>query len=348
MIVVDNWYAEAIAHGVNQGVACGTPTPGVVSFDELLARSFPASLLRLARIKAVRGALLFLAAKHAERIICTFSSRGVTMLLLLETLFGPKTKRLFFVEYLRPEPSGGQARFKEAVHVLVYGFLFRHALAGIQVMTRWEVDAYARRFNMPSKLFHFIPFPMMISPGQVPPLAPSAEPVVMASGRAACDWPTVFAAAQGAGWRLLVVCARSDRPLVDALNADGRATVLSEISAAEHQRLLQSSTVYALVLHEIYASSGQVRFARTIESGVPVVASAVKGLDGYLQDGVTGAAVPVGDAAALRRRLDALVADSTTREALRRSAYEAMRPRTLTQFVASIKKFALPERASLG
>ncbi|MBV8634376.1 MAG: glycosyltransferase [Burkholderiaceae bacterium] len=338
---IDNWYAEAIISGRNNGLYCGSPTPGCDSVDHMIARHASPFWRRLARLKSVRGWLWFCATRQVDRVICTFSSRGLLVFLLLEALLGRGRRRVFFVEFLRPEPAGGKARVKEVLHILLYGWLFRHTVAGLQVMTQWEAARYAGKYGLAPERVHFVPFPMMLQPGQVPPAHTAEPPTVMASGRAACDWPTLFAASRGAPWRLLVVCARQDRPLVDRLNADGRAIVLSEIPAAEHQRLLQESAVYALALHEIGASSGQVRFARTIEAGVPVVASAVRGLEGYLDDGVTGVAVPVADAAALRAALDLLLGDEARRGALRSSAYEAMRNRTLEQFIGAIKRLSL-------
>jgi glycosyltransferase involved in cell wall biosynthesis len=120
---------------------------------------------------------------------------------------------------------------------------------------------------------------------------------------------------------------------------------MSEISGDEHQRLLLNASVYALVLREINASAGQVRFARAIEAGIPVVASAVRGLDGYLVNEITGLAVPVGDATALRIAIDRLTKDATVSNSLRLRAYEEMRPRTLTTYISEIKRFCLSAKA---
>ena len=163
----------------------------------------------------------------------------------------------------------------------------------------------------------------------------------MASGRAACDWSTLFAAARHARWRLMVVCSQVDRPLVERLNRDCTATVMTEVSPEEHARLLSTAGVYALVLHEQNASTGHVRLARAIEAGIPVVASNVRGLDGYLEDGITAVAVPPGDAAALRKAIDRLLDDRQAYRSLRARAYEAMRSRSLEDYVARIRGMAL-------
>jgi glycosyltransferase involved in cell wall biosynthesis len=87
-----------------------------------------------------------------------------------------------------------------------------------------------------------------------------------------------------------------------------------------------------------------VRLARAIEAGIPVVASSVRGLDGYLDHGVTGIAVQPGDISKLRNAVDALVASPQERQALRINAYEAMRPRTLAAFIRQIETFCLSDK----
>lgn len=341
---VDSWYAEAIIAGRNNGLHCGDATPGVISVDQLIEERFSPSVRRAAKIGLIRGMLWFIAARKMERILCTTSAHGMLVFLMLEAVFGGKQRRMYLVEFLRPEPSGMKAKFKEAIHIGLYRWLLGATVAKIQVMTTWEIDSYAQKYRLPRNRFECIAFPMILQPGALAQTH-NTDVSVMASGRAACDWPTLFAAAKDANWRLTVVCAKDDLPLVsslkEGLNAGGRVTVLSEIPCAEHQRLLLDAGVYALVLREINASAGQVRFARTIESGVPIVASAIRGLDGYLQDGVTGLAVPVGDASALRKAIDRLIADKTLRDDLRSRAYEAMRTRTLAQYVKRIKDFGL-------
>jgi glycosyltransferase involved in cell wall biosynthesis len=167
--------------------------------------------------------------------------------------------------------------------------------------------------------------------------------LVLSSGRAACDWATLLSAARSATWPLTIVCSAEDRRGVDALNHDGRAHVLSEISHEEHAALLASAEVYALVLREQRASSGQVRLARAIEAGVPVVATLVQGLEGYVEGGVTALAVPAGDTASLRAAIDRLVDDPAARAELRHTAHLAMRSRSLEAYVEQIRTFVFDQ-----
>lgn len=333
MTLVDAWYAQALQ------------AFGARGLDEAIADRCSAHWVRWSqRLPLLRGMLWFLVSRHAERIVCPFSARGLPTLLVLHRLFSARPPRLYLVEFLRGEPNGTVARIKEAVHVWLFANLLPRVLVGAQVMTPWEVQAYARKYRLPLERFTFIAFPMVRTSSQALP-APACVPRhVLSSGRAACDWPTLINAARGATWPLTIVCSAEDRAEVDALNHDGRATVLSEITHEEHQRLLDSAEVYALVLREQRASSGQVRLARAIEAGVPVVATRVQGLEGYVDAGTTALAVPVGDAAALRAAIDRLLLDAALRDGLRRKAHAAMQTRSLEAYVDRIRAFVFDTR----
>ncbi len=330
-ILVDAWYAQSLAPF------------GASAFDAAIAARFAPTWLRLARrVGGLRGLLLFLVSRESERLILPLPSRGLLTLLALHALFSRRPPKVYLVEFLRAQPHGPLSHLKEAFHLLAFRPLLRRLLTGAQVMTQWEANAYAARYRLPVERFRFIAFPMIRVPsGDLP------EPVrgtrrVLSSGRAACDWATLMEAARSASWPLTIVCSEKDRAAVNALNGDGRAQVLSEISHEHHQQLLNESAVYALVLREQRASSGQVRLARAIESGVPVVATQVRGLDGYLDPGVTALVVPTGDAPALRQAIDSLLNDPEQHDALRHRAHAAMQARSLPEYVERVRAFVLP------
>ena len=96
-------------------------------------------------------------------------------------------------------------------------------------------------------------------------------------------------------------------------------------------------------MSEQRVSSGQVRLGRAIEAGVPVVATSIMGLEGYLEDGKTGIAVPVGDAETLRTAIDRLLGDSELRQNLRIRAYEETRSWDVASYIEHIRAFVLDE-----
>jgi len=330
--LVDSWYSEALA------------PYGVTSVDAAIAKRFPRGLLGLGTNipDPLRGVLWFIAAKDAERVVCTFNARGLAVFLALLALTGRKSCRVYLLEFLRAERTRLKARIKDAVHKTLYRWLLPRTLSGAQVNTQWEADAYAQKYGLSPNLFSFIPYPMQRErPGDLPPMPAESSVLVMASGRACTDWPTLFAAAKGTAWPLTVVCSTQDLAEVKTLNHDGRATVLCELPHAEHQRLLSRATVYALVMSEQHVSSGQVRLGRAIEAGVPVVATSILGLKGYLENGTTGMAVPVGNAEALRTAIAKLIGDPELRQTLRTRAYEETRSQSLATYIEQIRAFVL-------
>ncbi len=153
--------------------------------------------------------------------------------------------------------------------------------------------------------------------------APAVERTgVVVSGRAWCDWATVFAAARGRDWPLTVVCGKQDLPEVGALNREGAARVLVDVPGPEHDLLVGGAAVYVIALEDQLGSAGQVRLMTATQARTPVVASDVAALDGYVVDGETALLVPPGDPAALRTATERLLAKPEEASRLAERAFE--------------------------
>jgi hypothetical protein len=203
------------------------------------------------------------------------------------------------------------------INKYVIGPCMRASVLAVQVMTTRERQIFVERYGLPENVVDMVPWPLSGWENEVYITSGATTGgYVFASGRSSCDWKTLFEAAYLGKWPLVVVCSGKDLPRVTALNKAGRATVFSEIAFVEHQRLLAGATVYALCLKESSKSSGQVRLAASIAAGVPVVASNVLGLEGYLIDGVTAIAVDEGDPSALAKAIDNLMNEPERRNAL--------------------------------
>ncbi len=127
--------------------------------------------------------------------------------------------------------------------------------------------------------------------------------------------------------RLLIIGGDQDEPdnahaerlrlRVDALGLRARVRFLG---AQPQDRLrLFYAAADATVMPSYYESFGMVAL-EAMACGTPVIASRVGGLTTTVRDGVTGYLVPEGDAAALAERMEAVLADATTRERLGREA----------------------------
>jgi glycosyltransferase involved in cell wall biosynthesis len=221
----------------------------------------------------------------------------------------------------------------------VIGPCMRASVLAVQVMTNGDRQLFVERYGLPEEMLHMVPWPLgweseverygrpedVVQAVPWPlgldskvrnPVGAARDGYVLASGRNSCDWKVLFEAAQFGKWPLCVVCRGKDLARVAAFNKNGRATVFSDIAVVEHQRLLAGATIYVLCLKENFKSAGHVRLSTAIAAGVPVVATNVLALEGYLIDGVTAIAVEAGHPDALARAIENLMNEPERRNAL--------------------------------
>lgn len=329
-IVDSRWYAAML----------GAP---FVAVEEVLTARLPASIAALVmRVGILRGLSLGLLA-YRSPVVGVIKNTPGALLAVAVAAIRPGRSRLVLLEFIRrPLP---QRRWRRRLYLLRFGLLerplVRRGMAAGQVLTEGEHQAYARLYRVQDSSLQLVPW--ALTAWGTEPLEPatSRELGVLSSGRTSCDWETLFAAAAGREWPLTVVCANQDRARVDALNRDGRARVYSELPQEEHWELLRASAVYALVVREEESSAGHVRLRSAVDAAVPVVASRVMALDGYLEDGVTGLLVPPGDPDALRSTIDAVLDDPDLRDRLRDAAAERARGWTRADYFDAVRRLLL-------
>jgi glycosyltransferase involved in cell wall biosynthesis len=287
------------------------------------------------KIGVLRGVAGFLIGRSYELIVIAHHERGGLSLLFLQAFFGSRPRRLMLVQFITQRGSG----LKRLLYPIIFRLLFRPAVRRAMtlglVLTPWEGEHYAAMFGVPAARFHFVPWPLNEGIARLPPAAVEAVGVV-SSGRTACDWQTLFRAAEGRTWPLTVICGKRDLDLVQKLNRGGRGRVLCEISLEEHRKYVASAAVYVLSLTDKEISSGQIRMMHAISAGTPVVATKVRGLEGYCISGVTAAVVPPGDPIALRASIERLLDHPEEREQLRRAAFEHTRGETFDRYYQKV------------
>ncbi|MFA5801779.1 MAG: glycosyltransferase [Thermoleophilia bacterium] len=326
-----------------------------VSLNDEMKKRCPSWLTRLAsRSGLVKGVVFFWLGRSHPVILAVCDAPGTWTLMFLEAwLGGPgkghtvRRRRIIFLEFIRRQPSGWRR--------LIYPFWFRlmarpavrrSMLVG-QVLTEWELDRYEALFSIPRERLVYIPWPLRAASDELPPFDyMDNSDMVVSSGRPACDWETLFEASEGRPWPLTVVCGAKDLGRIQNLNRDGRARVLSDISYAEHGALLKQAAVYVISMKETEGSAGQVRFSDAVRAGAPVVATAIRGLEGYIRDGETGILVMPGDWQGMRVAIETLLADREKRRSLRRAAFDYAEGWTYEKYFNRMKELVEQARES--
>lgn len=324
-ILAPDWYAEAIG-------------PPCESIEARLRSRLPGWLGALAgRVGALRGALLFVVAGDADRVALVKKAPGTLAFLALEAWLRRGPRRVVLLAFLPRElPRAGWRRLAyRAFFAVVERPAVRRGMLAGHVLTDWERREYAGLYRIDPERLHHVPW-AFCRWGVEPPPFDAEQGGVLSSGRASCDWETLFAAAEGAAWPLTVICGHDDLPRIKRLNRTGRATVLCEAPHEVHDRALREAALYAICLAEDGPSAGHVRMMSAVEAGTPVVATRVRGLDGYVEEGRNAVTVPPSDPAALRRAIDGLLADPGARRRLRETALERAASWTYRDYFGAI------------
>jgi glycosyltransferase involved in cell wall biosynthesis len=270
-----------------------------------------------------RAVLFIIYGRNYKTLVTCWHGAGRFLVVLAAILNIRKVVLLEFIDFNYPaKPAYIAFPYSLIVKFILSPSMHRSALS-MQVLTEWERPLMAERYAYPIDQIYVITWPLIL--GEVKTRSIDAvlpQVMVFSSGRAACDWDTLFAACEIGRWPLTVVCTGEDLPRVNLLNRNGVARVLSDIPKSEHDSLFHSATVYALCLKEATKSSGQIRLACSIEAGVPVVATDVMGLKGYLLDGVTAMAVAPSNALALSNAILKLIDSPQERQLLAVCALE--------------------------
>jgi glycosyltransferase involved in cell wall biosynthesis len=297
-ILAADWYAERIG-------------PPFVGLSAALTERFPGWLVRLAsRVGPLRGLLMFALARRARAVAVVHRDRGAATLLVLAASARGRSAPVVVLEFIPRYVSSLGPLFRLWSAGVLRPALRRGA-ARLHVLSARELDRYSAEFGLERSRFARVEWPLSSGVAE-PPTGPRSG--VLASGRAWCDWPTLFAAAR-AEWGLTVVCRRRDLGEVRRLNRGRLAEVLCEVPQTEHDRLLRRAAVFVIPLREGAPSAGQVRLLEATDAGTPIVVSRLAVLEEYA-DGESTLAVQPGDPRALSAAVDRLLASHELRERL--------------------------------
>lgn len=273
-----------------------------------------------------RLGLAFLRAAFRGDLIITILTRWSVPAAILSTFL--RRRRVVFLELQHLPVDGWRAALVRLVRPLV-----GRGIAAAQVLSSWEAEACHKWLGVPVERIRFIPWALHdLDPGPT-----TRSGYVLASGRAACDWETLFRAAEEREWPLVVVCGAIDAPEVERLNARGRAKVLVDIPRDQHHRLVKEASVYALPLAERDHSAGHVRIMEAMSTMTPVVTTSIRGLVDYVVPDESAIVVDPGDAVGLRGGIERLLEDAALGRRFAGRALEIFGTRTLEDYEQQIR-----------
>ena len=314
------------------------------SFDEKVT-DMPFIIRLLAKKSAfVHGLILYIFSRGYITVVVTPSNRGLFYFLLLEYFFSAN-RRVVLFEFIRGEKPNNILR--RLIHPLWLNLLiapiFRKTIRYAHILSRHEKERYSKLYGIPKESFVFIPWPMLLKSDIFPQRLLVNKPyfTMVASGKASCDWETLFAAAMGQKWNLIVICSKRDIESVSKLNFDNQVTVLCDISREEHLRYVREALVYILCLKENYYSAGHVRLSECIRNGVPVIATYVTALESYIIENETGVLVSSSNPLALRNAINDILTNQQKGRVIAKRAFEHNKKYTRELYLQRLKNLLL-------
>jgi glycosyltransferase involved in cell wall biosynthesis len=333
-VLADGWYSWVV--------------PEFTALTDVLAGLPRDTRRRILQTGWLRGCVLAALSVRHDVVAAFRTDTGWRSLLLARALFGRRRKLIAFHFIDHAPRRHGRGRWVDLAWRPIDRWATRRAVLAAQVLSGGEAELYAARFGVEVERFHFVPFAWRMSPAEGGDRAAGsdAERVgVIAAGRASCDWTTLFAAARqaaaaGTPWPLTVVCGEHDLDQVARLNARGLATVHVDIPHDAARGLLTRAAVSVLPMFDGELSHGHVRLCDSVEACTAVVASRVRSLDGYVEDGGSAILVPPEDAEALRAAVDGLLADPEQARRLAAAAFSRAARWTWDHYLRALAELA--------
>jgi len=290
--------------------------------EEVIEAWHPRLQAAVGRSAVLRSMVTAWLARRYAFVVADYGVSGPRLAFWVALLAG--RQRLVWLNYHTHVPVGRarDAPIRALRFRLGRRLQFRRAVLCAQALSLYDRDLYRDKFNVADDRITYSPYAWRRQRDTDPGRSAPGGRRVLACGRAACDWETLFAAARDADWDLTVVCGEADLERVRRLNRGATADVKSEIPPEEYVEILEAADVLVIPIREDHVSTGHVRLRDANEAGVPVVAADVHALREYVVDGTTALLYSPGDARRLRERVDELLAHPDHAERIAANAVE--------------------------
>ena len=200
--------------------------------------------------------------------------------------------------------SGRENRLHMALRTLYFRCVF--ALADTVIChSRVELMNYRRIFRNCHARFVYMPFSLHVA-GREALSGIAVEPrYVLAAGRSARDYGTLFDAVRGRDIRVRVVCDNADA--LAGLDVPPNAVVLRNCYGTAYLDELAGASLVAVPLTVSDISAGQMVMIQAMAFGKPLIVTRTPTTEEYVTDNVQALLVPRGDSAAMRSTIEGLL-----------------------------------------
>jgi glycosyltransferase involved in cell wall biosynthesis len=231
--------------------------------------------------------------------IITGNIKTAQILGFVRVVLGLKSPKHVVLELMLDEQQESlKWKFKRAIQRRLFS-----AVDLIFVSSKSEITTYEERLRLPSDRFRFIPFHTdVVNPGRIS----EHSGYIFSAGKTGRDFDTLLRAVEGMNVKVVIV---SDQYHAQHLKVPNNVSLMVDIPYEDYLRLLRECYFVVVPLCSLVKSTGQVVILEAMGLGKPVIATDTVGTIDYIQHGVNGLMVPVGDAAALRVAIDTPMAD---------------------------------------
>jgi len=232
-------------------------------------------------------------------VVITGNIKTAQILGLVRSILGLKSPKHVVLELMLDEQRESlKWKFKRAIQKILFS-----SIDLIFVSSKSEIATYAERLKLPPERFRFLPFHTdIVSPVRIS----SHKGYILSAGKTGRDFDTLLRAAEGMDVKVVIV---SDQYHAQSLKVPQNVSLLVDIPYEDYLKLLRECYFVVVPLCSLVKSTGQVVILEAMGLGKPVIATETVGTIDYIQHGVNGLLVPVGDADALRAAMINLKTD---------------------------------------
>jgi glycosyltransferase involved in cell wall biosynthesis len=241
--------------------------------------------------------LMIIKYRNKYDVVINASIKTGELFSLFRSIFrSRKPKHIILELMLDEERSDLRWKIKKKIQQFIFS-----SVDLIFVSSTSETESYSERFKMPKDRFRFLPFHTNVIE---PRIMNHSDNYILSAGKTGRDYVTLAEAVRRIDGKVIIV---SDKLSVKNVIFPPNVEVLFDIPYQQYLDLLYDSLLVVVPLKRLVKSTGQVAILEAMALGKPVIATETTGTVDYIQSGLNGVLVPVGDAKALREAIEELI-----------------------------------------